>query len=111
MVGEHIIDTQDLPPSHTSPNNLSFLEKVEVNWQIHVLVKLGKMRAMSSKYAYKVTLPIKKDGRMHFCCEYLPLNTQTCRDAYPMPLIDNVLSQMGFIEWFTFLDLQNGFWQ
>ncbi len=30
MVGEHIIDTQGLPPSHTNPNNLSFLEEVEV---------------------------------------------------------------------------------
>jgi len=30
VVGEHIIDTQGLPPSHTSPNNLSFLEEVEV---------------------------------------------------------------------------------
>ncbi len=76
-----------------------------------MLVKLGKMRARSLKYAYKVTLPIKKDGRMHFCGEYLPLNIQTYRDAYPMPLINNVLSQMGFIEWFTFLVLQNGFWQ
>jgi hypothetical protein len=32
-------------------------------------------------------------------------------DVYPMPLIDDVLSHMGVVEWFTSLDLQSGFWQ
>jgi hypothetical protein len=27
-----------------------------------------------------------------------------------MPLIDDVLSQMGFVEWFPTLDLHSGFW-
>ncbi len=68
------------------------------------------MKASSLEYACKVTLPIKKDGSMRFCGGYMPLNTQTHRDAYPMPLIDNVLSQVGSIKWFTFLDLQSDFW-
>jgi len=76
-----------------------------------VLVKLGKMWANSLEYTYKVTLPMKKDGNKHFCGDYQPLNTQTRRDACPMPLIDDVLSQMGFAEWFTTLDLHSGFWQ
>ncbi len=69
------------------------------------------MQANSSKYAYKVTLPMKKDGNKRFYGDYWPLNTQTQRDAYPMPLIDDVLNQMGFIEWFVALGLQSGFWQ
>ncbi len=28
-----------------------------------------------------------------------------------MPLIDDVLSHMGNIQWFNALDLQSGFWQ
>ncbi len=31
VVGEHEIDTQGLPPYHTSLNRLSFWEEVEVN--------------------------------------------------------------------------------
>ncbi len=63
-----------------------------------MLVKLGKMGASSLKYAYKVTLPMKKDGNECFCDDYQPLNIQTRKDAYPMPLIDEVLSQMGYAE-------------
>jgi len=56
-------------------------------------------------------IPIKKDGSMCFFGDYCPLNTQSRRDVYPMPLIDNVLSQMGVAKWFTTLDLQSGFKQ
>jgi hypothetical protein len=31
VVGEHMINTQGLPPYHTSPNRLFFWEEVEVN--------------------------------------------------------------------------------
>jgi hypothetical protein len=63
------------------------------------------MKVNSLKYACKVMIPIKKDGSMCFCGDYCPLNTQTHRDVYPMPLIDNVLNQMGVAKWFTTLDL------
>jgi hypothetical protein len=46
---------------------------------------------------------MKKDGNKRFYGDYWPLNTQTWRDAYPMPLIDDVLSQMGSIKWFITL--------
>jgi hypothetical protein len=55
------------------------------------------MKTNFSKYACKVTLPIKKDGNECFCGNYRPLNTQMHRDAYPMPLIDDILNQMGFM--------------
>jgi hypothetical protein len=63
------------------------------------------MQASSSKYACKITLPMKKDGSKCFYGDYWPLNIQTWRDAYPMPLIDDVLSQMGSVKWFITLDL------
>jgi hypothetical protein len=64
-----------------------------------------------SEYAYKVNLHVKKDGNGHFYGDYRPLNMQTKRDSFPMPLIDDVLSQMGNSQWFIALDLQFGFWQ
>jgi len=79
--------------------------------QIDVLVDLGKMKPNNFEYACRVTLPIKRDGSRRFCGDYRPLNMQTRRDSFPMPLVDDVISQLGKSTWFTTLDLQSSFWQ
>ncbi len=63
--------------------------------QIDVLVELGKMKPSDSEYACRVTLLLKKDGSRRFCEDYRPLNLQTRRDSFPMPLVDDVISQLG----------------
>jgi len=80
------VDTQRFPPCKTSPGQLSYWEEAEVKRQIDVLVELGKMKPSSSEYACRVTLPVKKDGSRHFCGDYRPLNAQTRRDSFPMPM-------------------------
>jgi len=110
-VGEHQIDTQGFPPCKVAPHRLSYWEEVEVNRQINVLVELGKMRPSNSAYACRVTLLVKKDGSKRFCGDYRPLNLQTRRDSFPMPLVEDIISQLGKLAWFTALDLQSGFWQ
>ncbi len=98
-------------PCRATPGRLSYWEEAEVKRQIDVLVDLGKMRPSNSKYACRVTLPVKKDGSMRFCGDYRPLNLQTSRDSFPMPLVEDVISQLGRSNWFSALDLQSGFWQ
>ncbi len=63
--------------------------------QIDVLMDLGKMKPNNSKYACRVTLPVKKDGSRHFYGDYRPLHTQTRRNSFPMPLMDDVINQLG----------------
>jgi len=110
-VGEHSIDTQGFVPCRTTPGRLSYWEEAEMKRHIDILVGLGKMRPSDSEYAYRVTLPVKNNGSMRFCGDYRPLNLQTRRDSFPMPLVEDVISQLGRSNWFTALDLQFGFWQ
>jgi hypothetical protein len=110
-IGEHSIDTQGYPPCRVSPGRLSYWEEAEVKRQIDVLVDLGKMKPSNSEYACRVTLLVKKDGSRRFCGDYRPLNLQTRRDSFVMPLIDDVISQLGKSAWFSALDLQSGFLQ
>ncbi len=109
-VGEHFVDTQGLPPCRASPGRLSYWEEAEVKRQIDALVELGKMRPSSFEYACWVSLLVKKDGSRHFCGDYRPLNAQTRRDSFPMPLVEDVIDQLESSAWFTALDLQSGFW-
>ncbi len=69
------------------------------------------MRPSDSEYTNRVTLLVKKDGNRRFCGDYRPLNLQTRRDLFPVPLVEDVISQLGKSVWFTALDLQSGFWQ
>jgi len=64
------VNTQGFPPCKASLGRLSYWEEAEVKRQINVLVKLGKMKPNSSKYACRVTLPVKKDGSRRFCGNY-----------------------------------------
>jgi len=90
---------------------MSYWEEAEVKRQIDALVDLGKMKPSNSEYASRVTLLVKKDGSRRFCGDYRPLNTQTRRDMFPMPFVEDVIDQLGKSTWFTALDLQSGFWQ
>jgi hypothetical protein len=76
-----------------------------VKRQIDALVDLGKMRPSNSEYACRVMLPVKKDGSRHFCGDYRPLNAQTRQDIFPMPLVEDVIDQLGKSTWFIALDL------
>ncbi len=86
------MDTQRFPPCKISFGQLSYWEEAEVKRQIDILVDLGKMKFNNSKYACRITLLIKKDGSRHFCGDYQPLNMQTCRDLFPMPLVDDLIT-------------------
>jgi hypothetical protein len=108
-IGEHSIDTQRYPPCRVSPGRLSYWEEAEVKRQIDALVDLGKMKPSDYEYACRVTLPIKRNESRQFCGDYRPLNLQTRWDSFPMPLVDDVISQLGKSTWFSALDLQSGF--
>ncbi len=92
FVVEHSIDTQGLPPHYIIPERLFYWEEAKVNLQIQTMVDLGKMHKSASKCACNVTLPMKKDSSQRFCGDYHPLNSQTRRDSFPMPLIKDVLN-------------------
>ena len=56
----------------------------------------------TSPWVSPIVLVKKKDGTTRFCIDYKKLNSVTCRDAYPLPRIDD----RGSI-----LDLLSGYWQ
>jgi hypothetical protein len=69
------------------------------------------MKPNNFEYACHVTLLVKRDGSRHFYGDYQPLNMQTRWDVFPMPLINDVITQMGKSSRFIVLDLQSSFWK
>ena len=53
----------------------------------------------------------KPDGSQRFCADYRVLNSVTKRDLYPLLRCDEILESPAGAEWFTHLDLLQGYWQ
>ena len=53
----------------------------------------------------------KKDGSLRFCIDYRKVNDVTLKDAYPLPRIDDALSQLQGSQYFSTIDLFSGYWQ
>ena len=53
----------------------------------------------------------KKRGQFRFCCDFRYLNAVSKKDAYPIPRIDESLSELGDAKFFTTLNLGYAFRQ
>ena len=53
----------------------------------------------------------KKSGEICLCVDYRELNKKTAKDAYPLPLPDEVQDKLRESMIFSTSDLQSGYWQ
>ena len=67
------------------------------------------IRPSNSEFASPIVLTRKKTGELRLCVDYQTLNKVTLRDNYPLPLIDDQLDALSGKEYFSLLDLKDGF--
>ena len=51
----------------------------------------------------------KKDGGLRPCQDYCYLNEGTVKNAYPLPLISELIDRIGMANIYTKLDLRSGY--
>ncbi|GFU76028.1 transposon Tf2-9 polyprotein [Trichonephila clavipes] len=74
---------------------LSCSEKLQVNDQIDDWLQQGIIRESCSDYSSAIVLCKKKDGNLRICTDFRKINSKTGKDRYPLPLIEEVLDQLG----------------
>ena len=69
----------------------------------------GFIRVSRSSAAAPVLFAKKPNGGLRFCVDYRALNAITKKDRYPLPLIQETLSQISKAKWFTKVDVIQAF--
>ena len=105
----HIIDTGNAEPVSRGMYRMSLKEKAEVERQVKELLDKGFIQPSNSPYGAPVLFVQKKDGGLRMCGDYRGLNAVTKKDKYPPPRIDDLIDKLHGAQWFTSLDLQQGY--
>ena len=72
-------------------------------------MKENKIRVSDSPYGAPILFAKKKDGRLRLCIDYRALNKNTILDSYPLPCIEELLSPLKGAQYFSRLDLRDGY--
>ena len=87
------------------------MELNQLKKQLDQLLIEGKISPSTSPYGAPVLFVKKKDGSLRMCIDYRALNSQTVKNRYALPRINELLDQLYDTKIFSKLDLTSSYHQ
>lgn len=86
-------------------------QKNEIDKIVQEMLQSGTIQPSSSPYASPVVLVKKKDGTWRLCVDYRRLNELTIKNRFPIPLIEDLMDELGGSMIYSKIDLRAGYHQ
>ncbi|GMI83759.1 hypothetical protein HRI_002045200 [Hibiscus trionum] len=93
------------------PYRYPIYQKDAIEKMTKELLDIGVIRDSNSSFASPVVMVKKKDGSWRMYMDYKRLNQLTVKDKFPMPIIEELLDELGEAKFFSKLDLRSGYHQ
>lgn len=108
---KHYIKLSDDTPFKHRPRPIRPEDVDAVGKHLQELLDSGIIRESQSPIASPIVMARKKNGSVRLCIDFRKLNSQTIKDAYALPNLEEVFSLLTGSKWFSVLDLKSGYYQ
>lgn len=105
------IELLDNRPVVYRPYRLSHSEREKVRETIDDLLRNDIIQESTSSYSSPILMVKKKTGEQRLCVDFRALNNKTVKDRFPLPMIDDQVSNLSGNSFFTTLDMASGYYQ
>jgi len=75
------------------------------------MIKMGVIEEICCCYASPVVFIPKPGCLIHFCVDYRLIDDVILPDAYPLPLVEDLIDKVGQAKYRTEISLCRGYWQ
>lgn len=107
----HSIETGDALPVKQRHYPISPAVQKIVFEELDRMISLGVIEPSQSPWNSPVSTQRKANGNTRLCLDARALNQLTKKDAYPMPIIDGILSRLHETHIISSIDLKDAYWQ
>ena len=106
QVWDHKIELKDgFVPKSFKNYNLTPAKQIELDKFLKENLEKGYIRPSQSPMASPFFFVGKTDGKLRPCQDYRYLNESTIKNAYPLPLISEIIDKLKGARYFTNLDI------